>query len=317
MSPVSVCNIPEEFRDLARWRNGNNLVLIVAHRRKFLRVEGAHVRSLGGRLDGAAVWPYEDFSAVSRRSASIQVAPPPTISLVLPTSLQPILIIHNHPIGCRSRLEVIEKSRSSRMRMRAIQYRTFVVRDPLVASRDRFECVGRSRSGRLRAIWVRSVKSVGMSSMLFGDCAGGAVSGDSLTLRESAYPLLVASPCPHLPFSPLPEVSRDLVRVRNGKTAMYGVTTLLSSFHHMGVGPRWSLEGVYSCWEAFLVAQQHFLDSMQVDEVLASCVITSTTGIPSLIRLLLGHIPMCFVVFDLMSMLSPLPARVGLCTPIP
>ncbi|KAI6108789.1 hypothetical protein EDD16DRAFT_1711776 [Pisolithus croceorrhizus] len=193
----------------------------------------------------------------------------------------------------------------------------------------------------------RSVKSVGMSSMLFGGCAGGAVSSDSSTLHESVYPLLVASPC-RLPLlssvlgcrtiahwsagapyqsgrHPLVlvsirnvlEVSRDLVRVRNGKTAMYGVTTLLSSFHHVGVGLRWSLEGVYSCWEAFLVAQQRFLDSTQVDEVLASCVITSTTGIPSLIRLLSGHIPMCVVIIDPVVVLSPQPTLAELYTPIP
>ncbi|KAI6113335.1 hypothetical protein EV401DRAFT_2074521 [Pisolithus croceorrhizus] len=58
-------------------------------------------------------------------------------------------------------------------------------------------------------------------------------------------------------------------------------------------------------------------DYTWLNEVLASCVITSTTGIPSLIRLLLDSIPMCFIVFDSMSMLSPLPAQVGLYTPIP
>ncbi|KAI5982720.1 hypothetical protein EDD15DRAFT_2202601 [Pisolithus albus] len=63
--------------------------------------------------------------------------------------------------------------------------------------RSRFEGIERGGSGHMR---VRSVKSVGMSSMPFGDGAGGAAL--SLTPSESAYPLLVASPCSPLPFSP-------------------------------------------------------------------------------------------------------------------
>ncbi|KAI6095861.1 hypothetical protein EV401DRAFT_2083447 [Pisolithus croceorrhizus] len=181
-----------------------------------------------------------------------------------------------------------------------------------------------------------------MSSMPFGDGVGGAVSSDSSTLHESAYPLLVASPCllpllspllamdrlachnlfsafdlslarcwrlleALLPYLPVLRIDLGGTPRRRGKTAMYVVMTLLSSFHH----------GACSRWEVFLVAQQHFLDSTQVDEVLASCVITSTTGIPSLIRLLSGRIPMCVVIIDPVVVLSPQPTLAELYTPIP
>ncbi|KAI6118312.1 hypothetical protein F5141DRAFT_1212225 [Pisolithus sp. B1] len=122
MSPVSVCNIPEGSRKLARRRNGNNLVLIVARRCESLRIEGVYMRPLGGRLGGAAVWLYEGFSAVSRHSVSILDAPlPPVCVGNAPESLRGVgeelmqphenadytftLIIHDPPTGCINRLE--------------------------------------------------------------------------------------------------------------------------------------------------------------------------------------------------------------------
>ncbi|KAI6101148.1 hypothetical protein F5141DRAFT_1065918 [Pisolithus sp. B1] len=176
MSPVSVSDIPEDFRHLVWWRSED------VCRCEFLKVPGGHplqpvgvgdapesLRGIGEDLKqphenagySVHVPSHFDFPGVPDlvivylRHPGFSCKPSEPFHVheeVLNqpcenASYPPVSIIHNHPAGCMSR----------------------------------FNGAKRGVSGRTKATRAWFVKGVGMSMMPFGDGTGGAVSGDSST----------------------------------------------------------------------------------------------------------------------------------------
>ncbi|KAI6095878.1 hypothetical protein F5141DRAFT_1206105 [Pisolithus sp. B1] len=254
---VCISNVPEEFHDLARWQNGNG-----------------SKEDVGGRIKRvwmaqAAIWLYEDFSAVSRRSASIQVAPPSATSLhhLVPSHrvLEPFR-------GCEEGLNQPHENASYPIPSLHRLVPSHRVSKPFHGPEERQR---RPHGG-----------SMSMSSTSTGYLVGPRKMPSTVWTWRRWCRLVLYS---HESFS-LPRLEvEQVVQVHFDPAMTVSVCE----------GPRRVYEAIgRRFWWC-------------------SCVITSTTGILSLIRLLWACLQMCFVTVDPAIVLSPQPARGELSTPIP
>ncbi|KAI6137105.1 hypothetical protein F5141DRAFT_1060008 [Pisolithus sp. B1] len=242
MSPVSVSDVPEDFRHLVWWQSEDDLVLILV-----CRLYLCH--------PGSSCKPSEPFHVHEEVLNQLHEN----------ASYLPVSIIHNHPAGCMSC----------------------------------FDGTKRGISGHTKAACAWFVKGVGMSMMLFGDGAGGAVSSDSSTPFVPCRPVSYS----HGSFGLLQLVFSIQIESCTMSEALGGFMAIVRFDPAVTASV---CEGLRRVYEA--IGRRFWWPS---------CVITPTTGTLSLIRLLSSRIPMCLVAVNLTSVLSPKPARAGVCTPIP